>query len=147
LPVKVITREARILKLEAERRFQTVEFSRQLEISVMSYMALPKEVPKIEVKQVEKVVEAGLRFWFTKTTYHLVLLCTSQVPNIEYQDRLVEVREAPSTRDMLQFHLQLCILQAPQVREVVRRVPRIEVREIPIERVIQAWQMLRVDDA
>ena len=115
-------------------------------------MALPKEVPKIEVKQVEKVVEAGLslagEFWFTKTTYHLVLLCTSQVPNIEYQDRLVEVREAPGpTRDMLQFHLQLCILQAPQVREVVRRVPRIEVREIPIERVIQAWQMLRVDDA
>lgn len=59
----------------------------------------------------------------------------------------MEVREAPSTRDMLQFHLQLCILQAPQVREVVRRVPRIEVREIPIERVIQARQMLRVDDA
>ena len=27
-----------------------------------------------------------------------------------------------------------------QVREVVRRVPRIEVREIPIERVIQAWK-------
>ncbi|CAK9014624.1 Uncharacterized protein SCF082_LOCUS12400 [Durusdinium trenchii] len=52
-------------------------------------------VPKIEVKQVEKVVE---------------------VPNIEYRDRLVEVRE---------------------VREVVRRVPRIEVREIPIERIIQ----------
>lgn len=61
----------------------------------MSYIALPKEVPKIEVKQVEKVVEAGLRFWFAKTTFHLVLLCTSQVPNIEYQDRLVEVREAP----------------------------------------------------
>ena len=44
----------------------------------MSYMALPKEVPKIEVKQVEKVVEAGLslagEFWFAKTTYHLVLL-------------------------------------------------------------------------
>eukprot|EP00434_Breviolum_minutum_P035729 symbB.v1.2.031636.t2/scaffold3683.1/size52090/3 len=56
---------------------------------------ITREVPKIEVKQVEKVVE---------------------VPNIEYQDRLVEVRE---------------------VREVVRRVPRIEVREIPIERVIQ----------
>eukprot|EP00435_Cladocopium_sp_Y103_P019763 s3610_g4.t2 len=56
---------------------------------------ITREVPKIEVKQVEKIVE---------------------IPNIEYQDRLVEVRE---------------------VREVVRRVPRIEVREIPIERVIQ----------
>lgn len=56
---------------------------------------ITREVPKIEVKQVEKVVE---------------------VPNIEYRDRLVEVRE---------------------VREVVRRVPRIEVREIPIERIIQ----------
>jgi len=56
---------------------------------------ITREVPKIEVKQVERIVE---------------------VPNIEYEDRIVEVRE---------------------VREVVRRVPRIEVREIPIERVIQ----------
>jgi hypothetical protein len=39
-----------------------------------------------------------------------------EVPQIEYQDRYVEV---------------------PQVVEVVRRVPRVEVHEIPIERIIQ----------
>lgn len=56
---------------------------------------ITREVPKVEVRQVERHVE---------------------IPNIEYADRLVEVKE---------------------VREVVRRVPRVEVREIPIERIIQ----------
>eukprot|EP00438_Fugacium_kawagutii_P002900 Skav230067 [mRNA] locus=scaffold2569:26355:33808:+ [translate_table: standard] len=56
---------------------------------------ITREVPKIEVKQVEKVVE---------------------IPNIEYQDRLVEVRE---------------------VREVVRRVPRIEVPKKVVQEVEQ----------
>ena len=60
-----------------------------------------KEVPKIEVKQVEKVVEAnGLslagEFWFALRLTFGLRSCTSQVPNIEYQDRLVEVREAPA---------------------------------------------------
>merc|ERR1719171_3158512 len=39
-----------------------------------------------------------------------------EVPQIEYQDRFVEV---------------------PEVQEVVRRIPRVEVHEIPIERIIQ----------
>lgn len=58
MPVKVITREARILKLEAKKEDFKLNFQGSLK-SVMSYIALPKEVPKIEVKQVEKVVEAS----------------------------------------------------------------------------------------
>lgn len=54
-----------------------------------------REVPKIEVRQVERIVE---------------------VPNVQYRDRIVEV---------------------PQIIEIVRRVPRVEIREIPIERIIQ----------
>ena len=73
LPVKVITREA----LPA---WQTGMQSGHV-----------WQVPKVEVKQVERVVEAvsvAPGFW---TGQHLYC---PKVPNIEYEDRLVEVREA-----------------------------------------------------
>lgn len=64
-------------------------------------------MPKIEVKQVEKVVEAPENIhhpqtvkveevsFFPETDGWKAQF--AQVPNIEYQDRLVEVREVPNS--------------------------------------------------